>query len=71
LAKAWLVGGAVVVAAAVVADVEVTTVEVEKAVIVAGVEAWVCVSLPSPSETERSNKMSFTIFRTSNKCKKS
>ena len=48
--KAWLVGGAVAVVAVVAVGVEVTTAEVEKAVIVAGVEAWVCVSSLSPSE---------------------
>ena len=47
--KAWLVGGVVAAVAVVVAGAEVTTVEVEKAVIVAGVEAWVCVSSLSPS----------------------
>ena len=47
MAKAWLVGGVVAVVVVVV-GAEVTT--VEEAVIVAGVEAWVYVSLLSPSE---------------------
>ena len=49
LAKAWL-DVVVVVAAAAAVGVVATTVEVEKAVIVAGVEAWVCVDSLIPSE---------------------